>query len=123
MAMDQTQPPLYRIEQRGGVTIVRVLRAQLDQADVEEFARALAPLLVARPGAGPKMIIDLAPIDYTPSRLLGVLMALHTQIRDGHGMLRLCAAQPNLMELFTLTRLASVLHIDASVDDALKRMP
>jgi anti-anti-sigma factor len=120
--MDQTQPPLYRIEPRGGVTMVSVLRAQLDQTDVEEFARAMAPLLAARPGAGPKIIIDLAPVGYMPSRLLGVLMTLHTQARDGHGMLRLCAVQPSVMELFTLTRLASVLHLDATVADALKKM-
>jgi hypothetical protein len=131
--MDQSQPPLCRIEQRLGVSIVCVLRPQLDQTDVEELARAIEPLLAEKPGAsggsgapragaGPKIIIDLAPVEYSPSRLLGVLVTLHTRARNRNGMLRLCSAQKNLIDLFTLTRLAGVLHLDVSVEDALKMM-
>jgi anti-anti-sigma factor len=124
--MDQTGSPLYQIEQRDGATVVRFLRRHLDQTDVEEFARALeqliAPAAGAAPPAGPRIVIDLAMIEFTPSRLLGVLVALHAMAQKKGGTLRLCAARPQVMELFTVTRLATVLHIDGTLDESLQKL-
>ena len=94
-------------EDIGGVTVARV-KAPLLRDD--ETTRAIFQEVFAvldEPG-GRKLVLDLGPVEYVASVVLGNLVLLN---RKGRGRLALCRLTPTLDRVLEATHLADVLPV------------
>jgi anti-sigma B factor antagonist len=53
--------------------------------------------------AGPKVVFDLAALDYTDSSGIGAVVACLTMIKKAGGDLRLAGASPRIQRIFSMT--------------------
>lgn len=91
-----------------GAAIVIAVVGNLDALT----APHLTDYLTQRLGEGnPKLIVDLARLDYTSSAGLRVLLSGVKDARAHNGDLRLAAAQPNVYRVLEMSGFSSVLKI------------
>ena len=69
-----------------------------------------------------KLVLDFASVSHMSSSALGMLITLHKRTRERKGSLRLCNIQPNIYEVFVITRLNEIFDIRESRDDAVAGM-
>jgi anti-sigma B factor antagonist len=113
------QVPRLKASKRNNVTIVELLdRKILDEASIAQIGGQLAGL-VARDDS-PNFVLDFANVSHMSSSALGMLITLNKRIREKKGQLRLCNIQPNIHEVFVITRLNEVLRICPSREEALR---
>ena len=86
---------------------------RLDSATAQGFL----PDSLARLGDARAVVIDLGGVDFIDSTGLGALVAVRRALGDG-GRLRLVPANPRLLMLLEMTRLAAVLPTFPSVREA-----
>ena len=94
--------------------VVVALCGELDAADAAGVATAFA-LATARE---PEIIVDLAGLEFIDCSGLAALVRGRKLARRAGGELRLAAPQRRVRRMLTLTRLADVLPVHASVDEA-----
>jgi anti-sigma B factor antagonist len=70
--------------------------------------------------ASPKLLISFANVDHLSSAALGALITINNKIRQKNGQLRLASIDPQIYEVFVITRLNKLFQIHESVDDAIK---
>ena len=84
--------------------VVTFVRAQLtDEDNIEQMGEALFALLDK--DAKRRIILDLAPLDYVTSAVLGKFITLHRRLHRQGGALVLCGLQPNVRESLRASRL------------------
>ena len=87
------------------------LPQHLDFKEFDKLIESLTQLVETRPAA--RWIVDLTQVEYTGSAVLGLLVNLRQQIKEGGGALVLC----NMSE-----RLSDILHA-CSLDRLFKTAP
>jgi anti-sigma B factor antagonist len=97
----------------GGHVIV-ALRGELDIADAVGVAAALA-VVAAR---NLDIVVDLAGLEFIDSSGVAALARGRKHARQAGGDLVLAAPQQQVLRVLTLTRLAEVFLVHASVDEA-----
>lgn len=104
----------FTTKQVGDVVVVGVedqlivgTRQQLKQKILDEL------------DGGQKFVIDFSGTGYIDSSGLGLLVTLSKKISEAGGSLRLAALNQDLMSLFELTKLDTLLEIFESVERAL----
>jgi anti-sigma B factor antagonist len=98
----------------GGHMVV-ALYGELDVADAADVADALAVVVTAR---APKIIVDLAGLEFIDSSGVAALARGRKLARHAGGDLLLAAPQRGVLRVLTLTRLIDVFPVHASVDEA-----
>jgi anti-sigma B factor antagonist len=93
---------------------VVALRGELDVAD----AASVAAALVAVAARAPEIIVDLAGLEFIDSSGLAALALARVQARRAGGDLLLAAPHDQVLRILTVTRLAEVFSVHASVDEA-----
>jgi anti-sigma B factor antagonist len=107
-----------QIDTHDDVTIIGMRsRKLLDEININQIGDTLFSL--ADRSANPKFVLDFSDVSHMSSSALGMLITLLKRIREKDGQLRLCNIQPNIQEVFKITRLDEVLTIKASRQDAL----
>lgn len=87
-----------------GAVVVTFVRPQLtDEDNIEQMGEALFSLL--EKDAKTRIILDLSPIDYVTSSVLGKFITLHRRLHRQGGALVLCGLQPNVREALRASRL------------------
>ena len=86
---------------------------RLDTASAQAFLRASTDTL----GDARHVVLDLCGVQFIDSTGLGALVAVRRALGDG-GRLRLVSANPRLLMLLEMTRLAAVLPTFPSVREA-----
>lgn len=71
----------------------------------------------------PKIIIDLAGVDYISAVGLRVMLAALKKQSQKQGKLKLAALQPFVKEIFDVTGFTELFSIYASRDEAIRSMP
>jgi anti-sigma B factor antagonist len=94
--------------------IVVALRGELDLADAADVATALAAVIARKP----EIIVDVAGLEFIDCSGAAALVRGRKLARLAGGELRLAAPQRRVRRMLTLTRLADVLPVHASVDEA-----
>jgi anti-anti-sigma factor len=89
--------------------VVRLNIARLSESDLQHVRAQLFELAVRR--RGQDLCLDLARLEYLSSSGLALLVALHRQVRDAGGCLRLCHVRETVYEVFAITRLTSILDV------------
>jgi anti-sigma B factor antagonist len=87
-----------------GAVVVTFVRPQLtDEDNIEQMGEALFSLL--EKDARTRIILDLSPLDYVTSSVLGKFITLHRRLHRQGGTLVLCGLQPNVRETLRASRL------------------
>lgn len=107
-----------RIKQTDGVTRVEFIdRNILDEANIQSIGDELGAMIDA--AASPKLLISFANVDHLSSAALGALITVNNRVRAKSGQLRLADIDPQIYEVFVITRLNQLFEIHDTSDQAL----
>jgi anti-sigma B factor antagonist len=108
-----------RIRQEGDITHVEFVdRNILDEANIQAIGAEINALVDAQ--KTPKILIDFANVDHLSSAALGTLITINTRVKARNGQLRLANIDPQIYEVFVITRLNNLFQIHETADDALR---
>lgn len=103
----------------GDVTVVNFLTSQvLDEMNVQQLGQELTDLLEKE--YANKMVINFTKIKFLSSAVLGKLIALNKKIIAEKGRMAFCGINPDIMQVFKITRLDKLIPIRDEEDDAVK---
>lgn len=99
---------MENVIRQSGVTIVRAGPdyASFDDPPMREFGEAL--LREAAEADPPRVVIDLAEVDYVGSAFFELLVRAWKRLKPRGGIMALCEAQPFFLEVLRTTRLDSL---------------
>ena len=108
-----------RITEENGVTQVGFIdRNILDEANIQQIGEELAEIIDA--SAKPKLLISFANVDHLSSAALGTLITISNKIKAKSGQLRLAHIDPQIYEVFVITKLNKLFEIHDTAEDAIK---
>lgn len=114
--MAQTDARL-RVRKEGGVVHVEFVdRNILDEANIQQIAEEIASIIDAE--AAPKLVISFANVDHLSSAALGALITIHNKMKGKSGQLRLANIDPQIHEVFVITKLNKLFEIHESTASA-----
>ena len=108
-----------RIRKQDSVVQIEFIdRNILDEGNIQMISEEISRLIDAE--ASPKLLISFANVDYLSLAALGAMITINNKIRQKNGQLRLASIDPQIYEVFVITRLNKLFQIHESVDDAIK---
>ncbi len=111
-----------RISETGGVTQVEFVdRNILDEANIQAIGEEIGSIIEASPS--PKLVISFSNVDHLSSAALGALITINNKVRAKSGALRLSNIDPQIYEVFMITRLNKIFEIHDSTEQALESLP
>ena len=108
-----------RLKVRGanGISIIEFAdRKILDELCILEIQEELSRLIESK--AGGNMLLSFKNVEHLSSAALGMLITLKKQVEVKSGKLKLSDINPQIFEVFKITRLNKVFDIHPSVDKA-----
>lgn len=66
-----------------------------------------------------RIVLEMSKVSYLDSCTIGVLIGCHGSVHTGGGQLRLAGTNARIREIFKMTGVDQVLHLDATQDDSL----
>jgi anti-sigma B factor antagonist len=117
-----SQPPRRRrleVEDIGDVTVVNFVdRRILDEQNIQTIGEQLFSLVdeVGRR----KLLLNFGNVEFLSSAALGKLIALHKKLQAVGGRLILCNIDPEIYEVFEITRLDKFFNIQKEEQAALQ---
>ena len=103
------------IREYGGYVIV-MLRGEFDVSDAASVAEALTSVAARNP----RIIVDLAALEFIDCCVLGVLARARAQARRAEGDLLLAAPCGQVRRILTLTGMTGVFPVCASLAEAVR---
>lgn len=114
-----TQQSRLRVQHVGDVIQVEFLdRNILDEANIQQIGEEIQTLIESRPK--PKLLISFVNVDHLSSAALGTLITINNRIRNAGGQLRLSDIDPQIYEVFVITKLNKLFEIHESAPAAIK---
>jgi anti-sigma B factor antagonist len=108
-----------RVKRLDLVTQVEFIdRNILDEANIQSIGEEIGQLIEAEPK--PKLLLSFANVDHLSSAALGTLINVNNKVRQRGGQLRLANIDPQIYEVFVITRLNKLFEIHESTDAAIK---
>jgi anti-sigma B factor antagonist len=101
----------------GGAVVLTVL-GELDVATAPKLRQEIVRLVSEAEGP-PRVVVDLAGVDFLDSTGLGVLLGGLKRIRGRDGSLVLCRAEPQVRRVFEVTRVIEIIPVHDDLDAAL----
>jgi len=90
----------------------------LDEANIQLISDEISRIIDQE--SAPKLLISFANVDHLSSAALGALITINNKVRNKSGQLRLASIDPQIYEVFVITRLNKLFQIHESPEDALK---
>jgi len=107
------------IQKQPDVTIVEFLdRNILDEGSIQRIGEEISELIDAT--TSPKLLISFANVDHLSSAALGTLITINHKVRNRSGQLRLADIDPQIMEVFSITKLDRIFTIHDSSESAMQ---
>ncbi len=114
-----TQESRLQITNEGDVICVQFLdRNILEEAAIQQIGQQLVRLIDQSPN--PKVLISFEKVEHLSSAALGALIAINNKSRQKGGQLRLAAIDPQIFEVFKITKLDQMFQILDTADEAMK---
>lgn len=108
-----------RIRRQGDITHVEFIdRNILDEANIQAIGAEINALVDA--SEKPRILIDFANVDHLSSAALGTLITINTRVKAKNGQLRLANIDPQIYEVFVITRLNNLFQIHETAEDAIR---
>ena len=106
-----------RIKNENDVTQVEFIdRNILDEANIQQIGDELAAIIDS--SDTPKLLISFNNVDHLSSAALGTLITVNNKIKAKGGELRLADIDPQIYEVFVITKLNRIFDIHDTVDEA-----
>ncbi len=106
-----------KIKQVEGVAVVEFSdRKILDELCILEIQEELEKLVESSSGGG--MLLSFKNVEHLSSAALGMLITLKTKIEEKRGKLKLSEINPQIFEVFKITRLNKMFEIHPTAEDA-----
>lgn len=110
---------LFRVQQIRTANVVELnLPIQLDNEDFNRLNESLLALFGQQKRG--TWIIDLTGSQYMGSSVLGLMVNIRQQVKEGGGKLALCGMSTQLLRIFQTCCLERLFTIKGSRDDALR---
>ena len=110
-----------RVKRQNDVTQVEFIdRNILDEGNIQIIGDEITALVDATPN--PKLVISFANVEHLSSAALGTLITINNRVRSRSGQLRLCNIDPQIYEVFQITRLNKLFQIHTTTDEAMKSL-
>lgn len=107
-----------RISTVDGVTQVRFIdRNILDEANIQHIGEEIGAVIDR--GQAPRILICFENVDHLSSAALGTLITVNNKVRARGGQLRLSNIDPQIYEVFVITKLHKLFEIHENVDRAM----
>ncbi|MBL8763567.1 MAG: STAS domain-containing protein [Phycisphaerae bacterium] len=101
----------------GGVIQVEFIdRNILDEANIQQIGEEIGSLVEAE--GKPRLLISFANVDHLSSAALGTLITVNNKVRNKTGQLRLCNIDPQIYQVFVITKLNKLFEIHDTTDKA-----
>ena len=88
----------------------------LDESNIQRIGEEVSGLIDAE--ATPRIVISFANVDHLSSAALGTLITIHNKVKAKSGQLRLAQIDPQIYEVFVITKLNKLFEIHDDVDRA-----
>jgi anti-sigma B factor antagonist len=92
----------------------------LDEANIKLIEEDILKIIEAE--SQPKMVISFADVEHLSSAALGTLITVNNKIKARSGKLRLSNIDPQILEVFVITRLNKLFDIHPTSEAALKSL-
>lgn len=104
------------IQERGDVVMVTFTQTRiLDENTIRAIGSEFANLTLEA-AADRKLLLNFAGVDFMSSAMLGQIVRLNKQCKNDNIKLKLCSIVPQVLEVFTITKLDKL--IDIASDEA-----
>jgi anti-sigma B factor antagonist len=90
----------------------------LDEGNIQVIGQEIAAIIDAE--ASPRVLISFARVEHLSSAALGTLITINNKVRSKSGQLRLAHIDPQILEVFVITRLNKLFQIHETTDEAMK---
>jgi anti-sigma B factor antagonist len=90
----------------------------LDEANIQAIGEEISSIIDAQPK--PKLLVSFTNVDHLSSAALGTMITINNRIRNAGGQLRLADIDPQIYEVFVITKLNKLFEIHETSADALK---
>lgn len=99
-----------RVASIEGVTRIEFLdRNILDEANIQQIGDEITGIIESQ--VQPKLLISFANVDHLSSAALGTLITINNKVRAKDGQLRLAEIDPQIHEIFVITKLNRIFQI------------
>ncbi|MER3416002.1 MAG: anti-sigma factor antagonist [Gemmataceae bacterium] len=107
------------VEDIGDVTVVKFTdRKILDEQNIQAIGEQLFSLVDDQ--GKKRLLLDFGNVEYLSSAALGKLITLHKKIQQAQGRLALCCIDPQIYEVFKITKLNQIFNIYEDEQEALQ---
>ncbi len=90
----------------------------LDEANIQQIGDEISQII--EQADRPRLLISFSHVDHLSSAALGTLITIHNRVRDKAGQLRLADIDPQIYEVFVITKLNKLFQIHDDVERAMK---
>jgi len=106
-------------KEENGVTRVEFIdRNILDEGNIQAIGEELGRIIDA--DQIPKLLISFSNVDHLSSAALGTLITVNTKVKNRGGELRLSDIDPQIRDVFEITKLNRLFKIHDTSQDALE---
>jgi anti-sigma B factor antagonist len=107
-----------RVADHNGITCIRFIdRNILDEANIQRIGEEIGRVIDAQPQ--PRILISFQNVDHLSSAALGTLITINNKVRSKDGQLRLADIDPQIYEVFVITKLHRLFQIHDTTDQAM----
>jgi len=107
-----------RVRHEKDITQVEFVdRNILDEANIQQIGDEITELIDA--ATSPKLLINFANVDHLSSAALGTLITINNRMKSRKGQLRLANIDPQIYEVFKITKLDKLFSIHQTTEAAL----
>ena len=114
------ESPVTAIEPQPDAVIVRVLPDRLDEQQLQQLHAELRAAAGTHPGL--PFVVDLARVSFMPSMSLAGLIRLRADFGARQQHLTLAGLQPQVRDVFVVTRLDRLFDLQEDVPTALRAL-
>ena len=115
------EPALLKVTRQNGksgetVQVEFTVRKILDESNIAEIGEKLSEIVDAE--ERPKIIISFAAVDHLSSAALGTMIIINNKVKQKGGQLRLSNINPQIYDVFEITKLNKLFKIYSTVKEA-----
>ena len=88
----------------------------LDEANIQQIGEEIKAIIEAEPA--PRLLINFTDVDHLSSAALGTLITINNRVRTLKGQLRLSNIDPNIYQVFQITKLNKLFEIHDNAEKA-----
>ncbi len=89
----------------------------LDEANIQQIGDEISSIIDDQDS--PQLVVSFANVEHLSSAALGTLITIHNKVKARSGQLRLAKIDPQIYEVFVITKLNKLFNIHDTSQEAL----